>query len=64
MVTMFLKHDKNFQYSQKSFVCYSTFLGSCSPHYFLLSEWSVVFPSSRDVKLPLQRPLYKLPLRL
>lgn len=60
MLTM-LKHDKNFQYSRKSSVCYSTFLASCSPHHFLLSKWSVVFPSSQDVKLPLQRPLYKLP---
>lgn len=59
-----LKHNKNFQCSQKSFVCYSTFLSSCSPHHFLLPKWCGVFPNSLDVKLPLQRLLYKIPLRL
>lgn len=64
MMGTMLKHEKNFQYSRKSFVCYSTFLDSGSLHHFLIFECCVVFPSSQDVKLPLQRPLYKLPLRL
>lgn len=59
-----LKHDKIFQYSQKSFVCYPIFLASCSPHHFLPSKWCVVFPNSQDIKLPLHSPLYKTPLNL
>lgn len=45
MLTM-LEHAKIFQYSQKSFLCYSGFLASCSTHHRLLCKCCVVFPKS------------------
>lgn len=46
MMLTVLEHAKIFQYSQKSFLCYSGFLASCSPHHHLLCKWYVVFPRS------------------